>query len=852
MHRAFFGRRAETDELARLLRASADRDQREIVVVVGPSGCGKSSLVRAGVIPALSREKGWAVLPPAFPGENPLTGIARSFAEAMAGDSAWTASRVAQRIAADGLLDVISDFLATYRGPAAARLLLVLDQFEEIMTRTSAADRRRAVDGLMPAILDGSLRVVATMRSEFWAHCWLVRNLASCPFGGLHLARSTPQMLPTVVEAPMKLAGFRISPELVSRIAADTESGESLPLLAYTLQQLTEGLPRGAELSTRAYEQNGGVRGTLVREAEAALDEATAARHRTRPGALATLLRMVTVDDGERVTRVEADYGVFTAEGRDVVDAFVRRRLLGTLADAISKTGDTKVWVGVAHEAFLREWRPLATLIDTHRAALAMRVAVEEAARKWEASGRKTSYLWHRDRLAGAMSTIGASFRRPSHSPFRNSRTAVKFFGRPVVVDGSLVDLTTEAHEFASASFKRNRRRWQSLTAAVLVVLIGALTLTGVALHQRQDAISQRKLATSQRDLAIARALVARAQELKGTDVREALKLDLAAGRLASTPDTRSSVAATLEGTPLTASVPESEDPGEIAFSPDGRTLAVTTTEHYSRASGTLQLWDVTDPHTPARAATITESQAVVAVAFSPDGRTLAVTTSPVDSSGSRGMLQLWNVTDRPRWPAPPPFSTARTLARSRSAQTAAPSPSPLAPSTAAAIAGRAAIVGCDRPPRSCPYRHHHRQPSCWRGRVQPGRPRPRRHHQPRHRRLWGRAAIVGCDRPPRSCPYRHHHRQPSCWCGRVQPRRPHPRRHHERRRSAVVGCGATATLCPHRHHHRQPSCWRGRVQPRRPHPCGALQRQRRRRRSAVVGCKQPPRAGPHRNHHRQ
>src|SRR3954468_23891918 len=50
-HSVFFGRAAEIEQLATLLRSPAERADPAVVLVVGPSGCGKSSLVRAGLLP---------------------------------------------------------------------------------------------------------------------------------------------------------------------------------------------------------------------------------------------------------------------------------------------------------------------------------------------------------------------------------------------------------------------------------------------------------------------------------------------------------------------------------------------------------------------------------------------------------------------------------------------------------------------------------------------------------------------------------------------------------------------------------------------------------------------------------
>src|SRR5262249_15661193 len=96
-HRVFFGRRAKTEALARLLRSPAEGGP---VAVVGPSGCGKSSLVRAGLLPKMAGEPGWWVLPAVLPGADPVAALARELTETGARlGTGWSLRQVRQRLA---------------------------------------------------------------------------------------------------------------------------------------------------------------------------------------------------------------------------------------------------------------------------------------------------------------------------------------------------------------------------------------------------------------------------------------------------------------------------------------------------------------------------------------------------------------------------------------------------------------------------------------------------------------------------------------------------------------------------------------------------------------------------------
>lgn len=97
-----------------------------------------------------------------------------------------------------------------------------------------------------------------------------------------------------------------------------------------------------------------------------------------------------------------------------------------------------------------------------------------------------------------------------------------------------------------------------------------------------------------------------------------------------------------------TTTIPIPNDLYAIAagFNPDGHAVIITTTKNpYTTASGgTVQLWDATSSYAPSATIPIPDNQNVTAAAFSADRHTLAI----IVTNGNGGTVQLWDVTSSP------------------------------------------------------------------------------------------------------------------------------------------------------------------------------------------------------------
>jgi WD40 repeat protein len=640
-HRVFFGRAAEVQTLAGLLRSPAERAGGGVLLVVGPSGCGKSSLVRAGLVPVMAAEPGWWTLSPFLPGADPVAALGRELAAAARQVGlGWTLAQVRERLG-DGRLGEVADelLLAVPGGSRRRRLLVVVDQFEELLTQAAPAARAHFAELLRPA-LDNPIQVVATLRPEFLAQLLASSELAGLPTRVFTLRPLRRDALATVIKGPARLAGIGVDDELVDRLVGDTDTGEALPLLAFALEQLSDGVGRGGQLSAARYEQLGGVQGALVRQADAALADACAASGRSADEAIGGLLRLVTVDEHGRPTRWRVDRDELSGPALSELDPFIARRLLST------DTDNGTVVVGVTHEAFLSAWPPLAAAITAAVSALRMRGAVEQAAAEWNANGRPTTRLWERGQLAAAVNDTGARIQQASRSgdlppagtrSWRERLSGWLPGGHRVLVTDK-VELSQQARTFLHTSIRVDRRRRRRATTILSVLLVFALVSAGVAIQQQsfaqQQAARRQEEARRAEDaaaLATSRQLAAAATSSVQTRLDRSMLLSLEAIRARDTPEARSALLTGLEHSPQITSFLHSDlgATNAVTFSPDGKLLASATS---GRA---VILWDVAMRRR--RAVLMGSRDELTSVAFSPDGHTLA-------SGSTDNTIIVWDV----------------------------------------------------------------------------------------------------------------------------------------------------------------------------------------------------------------
>ena len=375
----FFGQ----DQVLRTLRERINQlpqRQSQLLLILGASGCGKSSLLRAGVLPWLAEadRRSWIVLEPFRPGSQPFKWLHQVVSDRFKAVGAIPPGVPARTL--EQLGDQLED-LRRLSGQQDARVVIPIDQLEELLGRGDDLNPKLAADAdaflsLLAQLLamEGSqVLILATLRSDFYGQLQLHPS-------GLHRLAGPPQPLGPmepagfrqVIEGPAQRAGLRLEPGLSDALVHDTTTGDALPLLAFTLQELWE--ERGSGLTLQQYEAFGRLAGAIQRKADAVLASSGAGEGEITALQEALVEHLIRLTSEGQAVKQPARRAALPPASLRLVDLFVAARLL------VAGKGAGGDQVEIAHEVLLRSWATLVGWIESGREALLQRLRVRRLA----------------------------------------------------------------------------------------------------------------------------------------------------------------------------------------------------------------------------------------------------------------------------------------------------------------------------------------------------------------------------------------------------------------------------------------------------------------------------------------
>jgi tetratricopeptide (TPR) repeat protein len=414
-HAIFFGRDGEVrDVLKQLLR----REQAGVpgLLVEGASGSGKSSFLRAGVLPALVNLR--------FQSESVRDAINQRPISAAVHRAIWRAGLLPpvpdeRKLAAsiqdcwanlpefgqgwlDGEVDTLERLAQVRRDlwPPGLRFVWLIDQFEEIFTL-----------GVDDALIDAFARFLSQLQIDgVWTLTSVradavpqlkrhdaLREVFGVNEGQYYLAMLSGTALDAVINLPAKAAdltfGISANGKPLDQLLREDAYRErdSLPLLQFTLNELYQKRT-GKELTIAAYEELGGLRGSIATTAEAVLSAEGSDSQRVAPRLFRSL---VSVDDSGHATRRYAPIADLTVDPSE-------KRLLLRLVEArlcVTDQRDGRSVVAFAHDTLLQTLPALTDWLKQEAGLLQTRELAQRESQLWERHGKIDDWLAAADKL---------------------------------------------------------------------------------------------------------------------------------------------------------------------------------------------------------------------------------------------------------------------------------------------------------------------------------------------------------------------------------------------------------------------------------------------------------------------
>ena len=398
----FFGRAREVTHAAKRLQ------ERALLGVVGLSGVGKSSMVRAGLVPALKASgQAWETFV-IRPGRDPLSSLATVLLPLTNTDTT-TVEGVVRGHAT--LIEEIREqpgyigkVLRNWARDHETRVLLFVDQFEELYTLVATAADRNVMVAALAAIADdveSPLRVVISVRSDFLDRIGEHEVFMDILSQGLLFLQPPNRLgIREALTQPVEMLGYQYeNPNVVTKML-DTlgNTAGALPLLQFAASKLWENRDQGRKLLTEtSYREMGGVEGALASHANEVQLAVPPAQQRLMR---LVFQRLVTPDRTRAIVDI-AELRLLSEDPREIdklIDALVQSRLLVVQ----SREENEQASVEIVHESLITQWPALGRWLDEDEDNAAFLSQLRTIARQWDDKGKPTGLLWRGEAMEEA------------------------------------------------------------------------------------------------------------------------------------------------------------------------------------------------------------------------------------------------------------------------------------------------------------------------------------------------------------------------------------------------------------------------------------------------------------------
>jgi len=595
----FFGREQVTQDLLTAVK------RQSLVAVVGASGSGKSSVVFAGLVPRLRSPQHlpWQIV--SFrPGSKPFDALAEAWLE-------LPSQRPDERPFRLQVLELSVNFQQDPQALSQAiarlhqqnpntRLLLIVDQFEELYTLCPTTERQPFLNHLLDAVESApSVTLLLTLRADFYGYALSDRRWSDALQNAVYnLGPMSRQELERAIAQPAAQTQVQLEPGLLDKLIQATwgQAGR-LPLLEFALTELWAQQYAG-RLTHRAYDAIGGVEEALANHAERIYAQLQSVDQQRVQRIFVQLVEPGIGTDASRRLATRDEVG---DNNWDLVSHLASSRLVVTNCN--ETTGEETV--EIVHEALIRHWKRLAAWLQIDGEFRHWQEELRRARRQWEGSDREDESLLGGKRLADAKDWY-------ERCQDKLSSSDCHFIHRSLVVQ--------------ERENRQRKRKRQLMFTSLIVGFLLALMLAGMAWWGWQDAAINevRALSTSSNALfvsnqrldALVEALRAwkKLQKLAWVDARTRTQVENVLRQASYTVNERNRL------------LGHQDVVYGVAFSSDGTLMATASGDQ------TVKLWQ---PDGTLLTTLTGHTNGVYSVSFSPDSQ--QVVTASLD-----GTAKLW------------------------------------------------------------------------------------------------------------------------------------------------------------------------------------------------------------------
>lgn len=479
----FYGREDDIVKIRSYIKTN------KFLAVVGNSGTGKSSTIYAGVIPELNKDGNWLIIR-TRPKEKPFQNLAKDIKKGLEENSSNNIIdyiNLSKQLESEGLnLSSITSVIT--QKPNIERLLIIIDQFEELFTSNKGMENEQQdqtikayIDMLLLAqASDLNIHIIIVIRTDFLSFCQHRSDFSELIDSNqytLHVLDNV-EKLRRGIELPDDIINrprVRFESGLIDKILSDTNA--ELPLLQFTLVKLWEAT-QGKKITHVDYE--------AINKGEGALAEhAKDVYRKYQTKGLGRefkqiLIRLVNIDSNIPDVRRIVKKSQFT-EHWDLITELATDRLIKIVSN--NHKDDENETVEIIHEALIRNWKDLENWVNKERDFLRQEQVIDNQLQDWQKNDCKNDDLLSGSALSDAKKYLD----------FPNLTTKHKSY--------------IEKSQHYARSLKRRRKNIRMLLSSISAIAIIAAGIANFSFlesnKQRQQALENERQALENERLAV-------------------------------------------------------------------------------------------------------------------------------------------------------------------------------------------------------------------------------------------------------------------------------------------------------------------------------------------------------------